>query len=113
MNKLIQILITPTLIVLLLSGCIGPRGGRGGGGNPIADLATVAVIGGITYYVLDGIFYKKNEDKYVVVTAPLANTNAALSQLDYNGKRYYVNNNHFFVRDIEGNYIEVPKPEGL
>lgn len=86
----------------------GPRGGHN-----IADLATVAVIGGLTYYVLDNVFYQRQGNNYVVVSAPPAYSISQLTQIDYQGKRYYVKDNRFYVRDISDNYIEVPRPIGL
>jgi len=36
-----------------------------------------------------------------------------LQALDYNGKRYYVQSGHYYQRNIDGEYIEVPRPDGL
>lgn len=88
------------------------------GGNAIADLATVAVIGGMTYYILDNVFYQKNNNNYVVVQTPpnyVANTNSAdePTKIDYQGKRYYVKDNRFYQRDLSGTFVEVPRPAGL
>nr|WP_075206083.1 DUF6515 family protein [Klebsiella aerogenes] len=116
----------------------GPVPGRPGapggapGGNPIGkflgdhggpvpgqrfsvlpDLATALVIGGLTYWVYNGIYYQKQGDNYVVVNTPSAAAPSGMQVLDFGGKRYYLQDGHYYVRDINGSYSEVPRPAGL
>ncbi|GAA0500936.1 hypothetical protein GCM10009414_08140 [Tatumella terrea] len=92
----------------------GWRGGPGpGGGGFLPDLATGVLIGGLTYYLLNGIYYQRQGNDYVVVNPPPQSTPQQLQALDYNGKRYYVQSGHYYQRNIDGEYIEVPRPDGL
>ncbi|KIS42416.1 DUF6515 family protein [Kosakonia radicincitans] len=72
--------------------------------------AELIVIGGLTYYLLNGLYYQKQDGRYVVVDRP---SGGAMSVLDYNGKRYYVKDGHYYQRNIDDEYIEVPRPAGL
>ncbi len=90
--------------------------GRGWGGpGPLRFLpeaATSVLIGGLTYYMLNGAYYQRQGENYVVVQPP-AEPDGALRVLDFNGRRFYVQEGHYYERDISGNYIEVPRPAGL
>ncbi len=44
---------------------------------------------------------------------PAEAPDSTLQVLDFNGKRYYVKEGHYYSRDIDGNYTEVPRPAGL
>lgn len=78
----------------------------------LPDIATALLISGLTYYVVNGIYYQKQGNQYIVVDAP-RETAAALNVVDFNGKRYYVRDGHYYQRDINGEYTEVPRPAGL
>ena len=78
----------------------------------LPDLATALIIGGLTYYVINGIYYQKQGAEYIRVETP-SGINSGLNVVDYNGKRYYVRNGSYYQKDIDGNYIEVPRPSGL
>ncbi len=91
----------------------GWHGGPGPGGGFLPDLATGVLIGGLTYYLLNGIYYQRQGNDYVVVNPPPESTPQQLQALDYNGKRYYVQSGHYYQRNIDGEYIEVPRPDGL
>jgi len=75
------------------------------------------LLAGLTYYVLGGIFYQQQENHYVVVTPParvLAVTpDAGLTPLDLDGRRYYLREGHYYRREIDGSYVEVPPPAVL
>lgn len=75
--------------------------------------AAAVIIGGLTYYVLDGSYYQRQYDNSYLVVDPLADGVSAMQQLDYNGERFYVQGGHFYRRDIHGQYYEVPRPAGL
>ncbi|WP_025901898.1 MULTISPECIES: DUF6515 family protein [Tatumella] len=91
----------------------GWHGGPGPGGGFLPDLATGVLIGGLTYYLLNGIYYQRQGNDYVVVNPPPQSTPQHLQVLDFNGKRYYVQAGHYYQRNIDGDYIEVPRPDGL
>ncbi|HBC1013233.1 TPA: hypothetical protein IGZ65_004978 [Escherichia coli] len=74
----------------------------------LPELATTIAIGGITYWLVNGIYYQKQGTEYVVVEKP-----SGLQSLDFDGKRYYISDGHYYIRDINGNYTEVPRPPGL
>ncbi|WP_308565059.1 MULTISPECIES: DUF6515 family protein [Klebsiella] len=80
--------------------------------NILPGLATTLLLGGITYYIVNGIYYQRQADHYIVVDAP-DTVSSSLHPLDYNGKRYYVEDGHYYERDINGHYTEVPRPPGL
>lgn len=99
----------------------GPRAGgpwqydRPGPGHRVSilpDIATALLLGGLTYYVVNGIYYQKQGDQYIVVETP-QETGSALNVVDFNGKRYYVRDGHYYQQDINGSYTEVPRPAGL
>jgi len=79
----------------------------------LPELATAVAIGGITYWLANGIYYQKQGNEYVVVEKPPAPADSSLKTLDFGGKRYYVRDGHYYTRDIDGNYTEVPRPAGL
>lgn len=86
--------------------------------NILPDIATVLLIGGLTYYVANGIYYQRQNDHYVVVeppatTAVKAPSSDSLLPLDFNGRRYYVSDGHYYEHDVYGHYIEVDRPAGL
>ncbi len=91
----------------------GWGGGRGGHNNFLPGLATGVLIGGLTYYLLNGQYYQRQGTDYVVVNPPPQSSPQSTRVLDYGGKRYYVQEGHYYQRDINGEYIEVPRPAGL
>jgi hypothetical protein len=78
----------------------------------LPGLATAIIVGGLTYYVVNGIYYQRQGAEYIRVETP-SSPGAGISVLDYNGKRYYVRNGSYYQKDINGNYFEVPRPAGL
>lgn len=76
-------------------------------------VATV-LIAGLTYYVLNDIFYRPEARGYVVVERPAASVvEPALTTVDVDGRRYYVKEGRYYQRDIDGHYSEVPPPAAL
>lgn len=90
----------------------GPGWGGPGPGGFLPDAATAVLIGGLTYYMLNGAYYQRQGNSYVVVEPP-AEPGSAMRVLDFNGKRFYVQDGHYYQREISGDYIEVPRPAGL
>jgi hypothetical protein len=79
----------------------------------LPEAATAVLLGGLTYYMLNGNYYQSQGDTYVVVQPPDAPQGGGMRVLDFNGKRYYVQEGHYYQREIGGEYIEVPRPYGL
>lgn len=76
--------------------------------------AAAVIIGGLTYYALNGNYYQRQHDNtYVVVQPPVERFSSDMRALDYNGERFYVQEGHYYRRDIDGRYLEVPRPSGL
>lgn len=105
---------------------LGPAGWMGstwrpratlGGPGPVRFLpeaATAVLIGGLTYYLLNGNYYQRHGDEYVVAEPPAeSRVSSEMRVLDFNGKRFYVQAGHFYQRQIDGDYVEVPRPAGL
>lgn len=103
----------------------GPGPGHGGPGpgapgpgahfDRLPSGVETVLIAGLTYYVLNGIFYQRQNDRYVVVEAPpqAAAPGREMTVIDVNGERFYVQEGHYYRRSIQGEYIEVPRPAGL
>lgn len=103
----------------------GPGWHHGGGEGPgwgrpapfrfLPEAATAVLIGGLTYYLLNGNYYQRQGDTYVVVEPPAERVTLdnRMHALDYNGRRYYVQDGHYYERNIDGEYLEVPRPPGL
>lgn len=111
----------------------GPHGGwghgRGWGPGPgwhrapgrgipiLPGIATAILVGGLTYYLLNDTYYQRQGDTYYVVQPPAQQVSSYSDQpmraLDYNGQRFYVQDGHYYRRDINGQYLEVPRPPGL
>nr|WP_213991211.1 DUF6515 family protein [Sodalis sp. dw_96] len=102
-------------------GWIGGRPHYGERFGILPGLAETVLVAGLTYYVLDGVYYQRHDDEYVVVNAPnvvpapqaYVSGPGNMTVLDLNGERYYVNQGHYYRRDINGQYLEVPRPAGL
>lgn len=144
MKKLVSLVLSLSLLAPV-AGIAAPgwhdggRGGHGwGGGGPgwgghgwggphrgarfdfLPGVAATVLVAGLTYYVLDGIYYQRQENQYVVVDAPpqpqvyaAGGMSGNMTVLDLNGERYYVNQGHYYRRNINGQYLEVPRPAGL
>lgn len=91
----------------------GPHWGGPGPLRFLPDAATAVLIGGLTYYLLNGSYYQRQGENYVVVQPPQSVPVEGMRVLDFNGKRYYVQEGHYYQRDINGSYTEVPRPYGL
>src|SRR5476649_483409 len=100
----------------------GPGGAphRGARFDFLPGVAATVLVAGLTYYVLDGIYYQRRENQYIVVDAPPApqvyesgGISGNMSLVDLNGERFYVNQGHYYRRSINGQYLEVPRPAGL
>lgn len=78
--------------------------------------ATAVLIGGLTYYMLNGSYYQRHGDEYVIVEPPAptyVSSVGGMRVLDFNGRRFYVQDGHYYQREINGSYVEVPRPAGL
>jgi hypothetical protein len=77
---------------------------------------TVLLVG-LTDYVLGGIYYQQQESHYVVVTPPTqvieVQTDASLIPLDLDDRRHYAKAGHYYQRELDGRYREVPPPADL
>lgn len=136
MKKLLSLVLSLSLLAPV-AGFAAPgwhQGGHGwrgpgpGWGGPhygerfgiLPGIAETVLIAGLTYYVVDGIYYQRHENEYVVVNAPpqpqvyaSGGASGNMTVLDLNGERYYVNQGHYYRRNINGEYLEVPRPSGL
>ncbi len=96
------------------------RGGLAG------DYKTV-VVAGVTYFVLDNLWYVMHGDRYQQVQAP-ASSNVTIinngpatttvvptgmSVVDVNGLRYYVKAGHYYRLNSDGQYLEVTPPKDI
>lgn len=135
MKKLLVLLLSASLVApaAVLAGPGGYHGGPGFGGpgwhgpGPgrgarfpfLPGAAETVLIAGLTYYVLNGIYYQRQNDQYVVVEPPsppryvVAGNNSNMTVVDMNGERFYVSQGHYYRRNIDGEYLEVPRPPGL
>lgn len=91
----------------------GPHWGGPGPLRFLPEAATAVLIGGLTYYMLNGSYYQRQGDTYVVVQPPESSPESGMRVLDFNGKRYYVQEGHYYQRELGGSYVEVPRPYGL
>lgn len=127
MKKLAASLLTLTLLSPTLAMAHG-GGGGGPGFNILPGAAAAVVIGGLTYWALNGNYYQKHGDEYVQVDAPPQDDTPPpppeseedydsappdLATVDYHGERFYASHGHYYKRDPSGQYYEVPRPDGL
>ena len=136
MKKMIASLLTLTLLAPALAsahpGGWGPPGGwephegwgrhggpapRWGGPGPLRFLpeaATAVLIGGLTYYLLNGNYYQRHGEEYVVVAPPPeTRISGEMRVLDFNGRHFYVQDGHYYQREIDGDYVDVRRPSGF
>ncbi|BBG30682.1 MULTISPECIES: hypothetical protein [Zymobacter] len=93
----------------------GPAPGpmhRGGPRHSMPRDAEALLIGGITYYLLDGLYYQHRGSEYITV-APPPDAATSMTPLDYKGRRYYVQHGHYYSRTPGGQYVEISRPQGL
>ncbi len=78
------------------------------------------IAAGLTYFVLNEIWYQMHGPEYVVVerpavvyrevnTPPLVGDNGFYS-IDVHGSRYYIKEGRYYRRNSDGEYLEVPPP---
>lgn len=129
---------TAILLLLSISSCVNARPGPGPDVPFIdsphflrelsPDYKTV-VVAGVTYFVLDNLWYVMHGDRYQQVQAP-ASSNvtiinngtaatttttapAGMSVVDVNGIRYYVKAGHYYRLNSDGQYLEVTPPREI
>jgi hypothetical protein len=74
------------------------------------------LLAGLTYYVLNEVYYQQQGSSYIIVDRPSGNTTTNMSRLttlDIDGRRYYLNDGHYYQRELDGRYVEVASPLGL
>lgn len=93
------------------------------------DYRTV-VVAGVTYFVLDNLWYVMHGHDYVQVPSPqssnvtiinnpapatttVVTSPSDMAVVDVNGIRYYVKNGHYFQLRSDGQYIEVTPPRAV
>ena len=92
----------------------GGHGGPGGpGGHFPVEFAQAILFGTLTFFFLDGIFYKKNPNGYVVTPAPIGVRVPALPPtaviVNNNGRRVYSYSGVYYQQVPEG-YIVIQQP---
>ena len=73
---------------------------------------------GLTYFVVNEIWYQLHGDRYRVVTPPTANQvqennpyyENGMTRVDIDGIRYYVRNGRYYRRNANDEYLEVTPP---
>ncbi len=87
------------------------------------------IAAGVTYFVLNELWYRMHGGAYEQVAAPassnvtiinngattttIANTGSVMNVVDVNGERFYVQNGIYYRRTPDGQYFEVAPPSGL
>ncbi|MFT4465534.1 MAG: DUF6515 family protein [Sodalis sp. (in: enterobacteria)] len=76
MRKLLVLQLSASQVAAMLAGPGGYHGGPGPGRGArfpfLPGAAETVLITGLTYYVLNGIYYQRQNDQYVVVQPPPA-----------------------------------------
>lgn len=73
---------------------------------------------GLTYFVVNEIWYQLHGDRYRVVTPPAASQvqennpyyENGMTRVDIDGIRYYVREGRYYRRNANGEYLEVTPP---
>jgi hypothetical protein len=84
------------------------------------------IAAGVTYFVLNELFYRMHGGVYEQVPAPttsnvtiinngattstIANTGSVMNVVDINGVRYYTQNGRYYRLNSNGEYLEVAPP---
>lgn len=79
------------------------------------------IAAGLTYFVLNEIWYQMHGPEYVVVekptvvyrevdVPPMVGDNGFYS-IDVHGSRYYIKDGRYYRRNSDGEYLEVPPPD--
>jgi len=84
------------------------------------------IAAGVTYFVLNELFYRMHGGVYEQVAAPassnvtiinngattstIANTGSVMNVVDINGVRYYTQNGRYYRLNSNGEYLEVAPP---
>ncbi|WP_321409062.1 hypothetical protein [Tolumonas auensis] len=84
------------------------------------------IAAGVTYFVLNELWYRMHGGAYEQVQAPassnvtiinngattttIANTGSVMNVIDVNGSRYYTQNGRFYRHTPDGQYLEVAPP---
>ncbi|WP_300000953.1 hypothetical protein [uncultured Cedecea sp.] len=68
-------------------------------------LATTLIPGGLTYYIVNDTYYRKQGTEYILIQPP-EYMRPDLNVVDYNNKRYYARNGSYYQKDIDGNYTQ-------
>lgn len=84
------------------------------------------IAAGVTYFVLNELWYRMHGGVYQQVQAPASSNitiinnstpttviSSGMNVVDVNGIRYYVQNGHYYRRDTNGEYLEVAPPAGM
>lgn len=131
-NQIALVLSGSLLLPLSLAharGGEGPHGGPGFDGphpqfyNEMPSGYKTVVVAGITYFVLDNLWYLMHGDKYEQVATPTnvtvinnppaviqTSSNPGMNVVDVNGLRYYVKDGRYYRRDVNGQLLEVTPP---
>ena len=134
-NQIAALLISSLLLPISSAyarGFDGPHGGGPGGGAPHPQFYDAmpsgyktVVVAGITYFVLDNLWYMMHGNRYqqvdapnnvtIINNAPATTTTtttvvSGLDVVDINGNRYYVKDGHYYRRDVNGQLLEVTPP---
>lgn len=111
----------------------GPGFGGPGFGGPHPGFYDVmppgyktVIAAGVTYFVLDNLWYVMHGNRYEQVSAPPSNvtvinntvpatttvvtTNYGMNVVDVNGIRYYMKDGRYYRRDVNGQLLEVAPP---
>ena len=96
-----------------------PRPAPGGWVDVLPRGYQTVLVAGLTYFVLNDIWYKMNGGRYQVVTAPTQTITPSnggneqpygLTQVDIGGVRYYVKDGRYYRRNADGECLEVTPP---
>lgn len=81
------------------------------------------IAAGVTYFVLDNLWYVMHGNRYEQVSQPtnvtvinsaptttVVTTDSGMKVVDVNGIRYYTEGGHYYRRDINGQMLEVAPP---